>query len=118
LQLLGHLTCSSVQPLPVWIEQQHVAREVAKSDDARAGLGYRVVRILCHGHRVLVGEGDRTEVERLLEESEQPVLIFVGQLIEGRLVASPHSLTAAILYAVAATSAGLARQRAILSARA
>lgn len=45
-----------------------------------------------------------------------PVLIFFVQLIEGRLSASPYSLTAAILYAVAAISAGLARQRAIRSA--
>ncbi len=45
-----------------------------------------------------------------------PVLIFVVQLVEGRLSASPYSLTAAILYAVVAISAGLARQRAIRSA--
>ena len=45
-----------------------------------------------------------------------PVLIFFVQLIEGRLSASPYSLTAAILYAVVAISAGLARQRAIRSA--
>ena len=45
-----------------------------------------------------------------------PVLIFFVQLIEGRLSASPYSLTAAILYAVVAVSAGLARQRAIRSA--
>ena len=45
-----------------------------------------------------------------------PVLIFCVQLIEGRLSASPYSLTAAILYAVVAISAGLARQRAIRSA--
>ncbi len=42
-----------------------------------------------------------------------PVLIFLLQLIEGRLSVSPYSLTAAILYAVAAAAAGLARQRAI-----
>jgi hypothetical protein len=45
-----------------------------------------------------------------------PVLIFLVQLIEGRLSASPYSLTAATLYAVVAISAGLARQRAIRSA--
>jgi hypothetical protein len=45
-----------------------------------------------------------------------PVLIFFVQLIEGRLSASPYSLTAAMLYAVVAISAGLARQRAIRSA--
>jgi drug/metabolite transporter (DMT)-like permease len=45
-----------------------------------------------------------------------PVLIFVGQLVEGRLTPSPHSLTAAVLYAVAATSAGFARHRGIHSA--
>jgi len=42
-----------------------------------------------------------------------PVLIFFMQLLEGRLSASLYSLTAAILYAVAAISAGVARQRAI-----
>jgi hypothetical protein len=42
-----------------------------------------------------------------------PVLIFFVQLIEGRLSASPYSLAAAVLYAVVALSAGLARQRAI-----
>ena len=73
LELLGHLACSCVQPLPVGIEQEHVAREVAEADDARAGLGHRVVRVLRHGHRVLVGEGDRAEVERLFEEPQQPV---------------------------------------------
>jgi hypothetical protein len=45
-----------------------------------------------------------------------PVLIFFVQLIEGRLSASPYSLTAAILYAVAAVAAGAARQRAVRSA--
>jgi hypothetical protein len=45
-----------------------------------------------------------------------PVLIFVFQLIEGRLSASPYSLTVAILYAVVVISAGFARQRAIRSA--
>lgn len=45
-----------------------------------------------------------------------PVLIFFFQLIEGRLSAAPYSLTAAVLYAVVAISAGLARQRAIRSA--
>lgn len=42
-----------------------------------------------------------------------PALIFFLQLIEGRLAASPYSLTATILYAVAAISAGVARQHAI-----
>jgi hypothetical protein len=45
-----------------------------------------------------------------------PVLIFFVQLIEGRLSASPYSLTAAVLYAVAAVAAGGARQHAIRSA--
>jgi hypothetical protein len=45
-----------------------------------------------------------------------PVLIFFVQPLEGRLSASPYSLTAAILYAVAAISAGVARQRAIRAA--
>ena len=45
-----------------------------------------------------------------------PALIFFVQLIEGRLSTSPYSLTAALLYAVVAVSAGLARQRAIRSA--
>lgn len=45
-----------------------------------------------------------------------PVLIFFVQLFEGRLSASPYSLTAAILYAIVAISAGLARKRAIGSA--
>jgi len=44
-----------------------------------------------------------------------PVLIFFVQLVEGRLSPSPYSLTAAVLYAVVAISAGLARQRAIRS---
>jgi len=44
-----------------------------------------------------------------------PVLIFFVQLIEGRLSASPYSLAAAVLYAVVALSAGLARRRAIRS---
>jgi len=44
-----------------------------------------------------------------------PVLIFFVQLIEGRLSASPYSLTAAVLYAVVAISAGLARHRTIRS---
>jgi hypothetical protein len=44
------------------------------------------------------------------------VLIFVIQLVEGRLSASPYSLTASILYAAAAISAALARQRAIRAA--
>lgn len=45
-----------------------------------------------------------------------PVLIFLVQLIEGRLSASPYSLAAALLYAVVAIAAGLARQHAIRSA--
>jgi drug/metabolite transporter (DMT)-like permease len=45
-----------------------------------------------------------------------PVLIFGVQLLEGRLSASPYSLMAALLYAVVAISAGLARQRAIRAA--
>jgi hypothetical protein len=42
-----------------------------------------------------------------------PALIFFVQLVEGRLSASPYSLTASILYGVVAISAGFARQRAI-----
>lgn len=42
-----------------------------------------------------------------------PVLIFLCQMIEGRLVASPYSLMAATLYGVAAICAAIARQRAI-----
>ncbi len=45
-----------------------------------------------------------------------PVLIFVVQLVEGRLSASPFSLTAALLYALVAIAAALARRRAIRSA--
>jgi hypothetical protein len=45
-----------------------------------------------------------------------PILIFFVQLIEGRLSASPYTLTAALLYAVVAISVGIARQRAIRSA--
>lgn len=45
-----------------------------------------------------------------------PVLIFLFQLIGGRLSASPYSLTAAIVYGLAATAAGRARQRAIRAA--
>jgi hypothetical protein len=44
-----------------------------------------------------------------------PVLIFFVQLIEGRLSASLYSLAAAVLYAVVAISAGLARHRTIRS---
>ena len=44
-----------------------------------------------------------------------PVLIFLFQMVEGRLSASLYTLTAAILYAMAAIAAGLARQRAIQS---
>jgi drug/metabolite transporter (DMT)-like permease len=42
-----------------------------------------------------------------------PVLIFFLQLIEGRLPSSAYSLTAAVLHAVVAIPAALARQRAI-----
>jgi drug/metabolite transporter (DMT)-like permease len=42
-----------------------------------------------------------------------PVLIFLLQLVEGRLSASPYSLAAATLYAAAAIAVGLARQRTI-----
>ena len=42
-----------------------------------------------------------------------PVLIFLFQLIEGRLSASPYTLVAALLYAMAAIAAGAARRRAI-----
>lgn len=42
-----------------------------------------------------------------------PVLIFFLQIAEGRLVASPYSLMAAILYGFAATAAAVARRRAI-----
>jgi drug/metabolite transporter (DMT)-like permease len=42
-----------------------------------------------------------------------PVLIFLCQMIEGRLVASPYSILAAALYGVAAICAAIARQRAI-----
>lgn len=42
-----------------------------------------------------------------------PVLIFFLQIVEGRLAASPYSLTAATLYAFAALAAVIARQRAI-----
>jgi drug/metabolite transporter (DMT)-like permease len=44
-----------------------------------------------------------------------PVLLFFLQLIEGRMSASPYSLAAAVLYAVFAISAALARRRAIRS---
>lgn len=47
-----------------------------------------------------------------------PVLIFLLQLLEGRLMASPYSLTAAVVYAVVAISAGVARRRAISAASA
>ena len=46
-----------------------------------------------------------------------PVIIFVLQTIEGRLSPSPYSLAAAMLYALFAVLAGLARQRAILTAK-
>lgn len=42
-----------------------------------------------------------------------PVLIFLCQLIEGRVAASSYSLMAAILYGFAAISAAVARQRTI-----
>jgi hypothetical protein len=44
-----------------------------------------------------------------------PALIFLLQLVEGRLSASPYSLAAATLYAVVAISAGFARQHAVRS---
>lgn len=46
-----------------------------------------------------------------------PVLIFVLQMIEGRLAVSPYSLTAAALYALAALAAAFARRRAIRMCR-
>src|SRR5215467_2049644 len=45
-----------------------------------------------------------------------PVLIFFGQLVEGRLTVSLYSLMAAILYGLAAISAAIARQHAIRTA--
>jgi len=45
-----------------------------------------------------------------------PVLIFFFQMIEGRLLASPYSLIAGILYGFAAVFAAIARQRAIRAA--
>jgi hypothetical protein len=42
-----------------------------------------------------------------------PVLIFVLQLIEGRLTPSPYSLGCGVCYGVFAVAAGLARRRAI-----
>ncbi|MBI2015320.1 MAG: hypothetical protein HYS77_07265 [Candidatus Rokubacteria bacterium] len=45
-----------------------------------------------------------------------PVLIFLLQLIEGRLSPSPYSLASAVLYGVFAVSATLVRRRAIRSA--
>jgi len=44
-----------------------------------------------------------------------PVLIFLLQIVEGRLSTSPYTLAASLLYAVAAIAAGVARQRAIPS---
>jgi drug/metabolite transporter (DMT)-like permease len=44
-----------------------------------------------------------------------PVLIFLCQLIEGRLAVSPYSLLAAVLYGCAAISAAFARRRVIQS---
>src|SRR5205823_4405553 len=58
------------------IEQQHIAGEVAKADDVRAGLAHGIVRVLGHGHSVLVREGDRPEVERLLEKPEQAMALL------------------------------------------
>jgi drug/metabolite transporter (DMT)-like permease len=46
-----------------------------------------------------------------------PAIIFLVQLIEGRLSASPYSLAAAMLYAVVAIGAGFARHRVIRWAR-
>jgi len=45
--------------------------------------------------------------------SAGPELIFFFQLIEGRLTTSVYSLAAAMFYAAAAISAGVARQHAI-----
>lgn len=42
-----------------------------------------------------------------------PVLIFLFQIVEGRLAASPYSLMAAILYGFAAIGAAVARRRAM-----
>ena len=67
LQVLHHFASGGVDPLAVRIEQQDVAGEIAEADKVRAGLGNRVVRVLGHGQRVLVREGDRPEVERLLQ---------------------------------------------------
>jgi len=44
-----------------------------------------------------------------------PVIVFLLQTIEGRLSPSPYSLAAAMLYALFAVLAGLARQRAIVT---
>src|SRR2546422_162817 len=41
-----------------------------------------------------------------------PVLIFVLQLVEGRLSSSPYSLTCAVLYGVVAITAAVLRRRA------
>jgi hypothetical protein len=46
-----------------------------------------------------------------------PVLIFLCQLVESRISPSRYSFTAAILYAIVAITAGVARQRAICLAR-
>src|SRR2546425_9787627 len=73
LELLDRLTRGGVQPLAVGIEQQHVTSEVAEADDVGASLTDSVVRVLGHGDRVLVGEGDRPEVEGFLEKPHQPV---------------------------------------------
>jgi hypothetical protein len=40
-----------------------------------------------------------------------PVLIFVLQLVEGRLSPSPYSLATGVLYGIFAVSAALARRR-------
>jgi hypothetical protein len=44
-----------------------------------------------------------------------PVPVFLFQLIERRLSASPYTLAAALLYAMAAIAAGAARHRIIRS---
>ena len=76
LELLDHLARRGVQPLAVGIEQQHIAGEVAEADDVGAGLTHGVVRVLGHGHRVLVRERDRPKVERFLEKPQQPVSLL------------------------------------------
>ncbi|MBI4611893.1 MAG: hypothetical protein HY726_23120 [Candidatus Rokubacteria bacterium] len=45
-----------------------------------------------------------------------PVFVFLLQLLEGRLVSSPYSLTVAVLYSTFSISAAVTRQQAIRSA--